>query len=127
MACPCCGGATHVIGEDISERLNVAPAQYRVIRTRRPKYGCRACEGAVVQAAAPEHLIKGGLPTEAIVAQFLVSKYASHPPLYRQAQMLASRGIEIDRATLALLGRRCRRRTGADGRPAARGQVHRRR
>jgi transposase len=102
MACPCCGGAMHVIGEDIAERLDVVPAQYRVIRTRRPKYACRACEGAVVQAPAAEHLIKGGLPTEALVAQVLVSKYAWHLPLYRQAQMLASQGIEIDRATLAL-------------------------
>ena len=92
----------HVIGEDISERLDVVPAQYRVIRTRRPKYACRACESAVVQAPAPEHLVKGGLPTEAMVAQVLVSKYAWHLPLYRQAQMLASQGIEIDRATLAL-------------------------
>jgi hypothetical protein len=50
VACPCCGGAMHVIGEDISERLDVVPAQYRVIRTHRPKYPCRACESAVVQA-----------------------------------------------------------------------------
>jgi hypothetical protein len=55
-----------------------------------------------MQAPAPDHLIKGGLPTEALVAQVLVSKYAWHLPLYRQAQMLASQGIEIDRATLAL-------------------------
>ncbi len=108
-ACPCCGGVMHVIGEEIAERLEVIPAQYRVIRTRRPKYACRACEEAVVQAPAPEHLIKGGLPTEASlprrrpgVTQVLVNKYAWHLPLYHQAQMLASQGIEIDRATLAL-------------------------
>ena len=101
LACPCCGGALHVIGEDIAERLDVVPAQYRVIRTRRPKYACRACADAVVQAPAPERLIKGGLPSEALVAQVLVSKYAWHLPLYRQAQMLASQGIEIDRPTLA--------------------------
>ena len=41
-ACPCCGGAMHVIGEDRSQRLDVIPAQYRVIVTRRPKYACRA-------------------------------------------------------------------------------------
>ena len=100
--CPCCGGAMHVIGEDIAERLDVVPAQYRVVRTHRPKYACRACESAVVQASAPDHLIKGGLPTEAMVAHVVVSKYAWHLPLYRQTQMLASQGIEIDRATLAL-------------------------
>ncbi|MGH7091316.1 MAG: IS66 family transposase [Stellaceae bacterium] len=100
-SCPCCGGALHVIGEETSERLDVVPAQYRVIRTRRPKYACRACTGAVVQGHAPERLIKGGLPTEAMVAHVLAGKYAWHLPLYRQAQMLASQGIEIDRATLA--------------------------
>ena len=57
--------------------------------------------GGVVQAAAPERLIQGGLPTEAMVAHVLVSKYAWHLPLYRQSQMLNSQGIVIDRATLA--------------------------
>jgi len=99
--CPCCQGRMHVIGEDKSERLDVIPARFRVIVTRRPKYACRSCESSVVQAPAPERLIKGGLPTEALVAQILVSKYAWHLPLYRQAQMLASQGIEIDRSTLA--------------------------
>jgi hypothetical protein len=63
--CPCCGGALHRIGEDTAERLDVVPARIEVIVTRRPKYGCRACEGAVVQAPAPARLIEGGLPTEA--------------------------------------------------------------
>jgi transposase len=100
-ACPCCRAAMHVIGEEKSERLDVIPAQHRVIVTRRPKYACRACESAIVQAPAPERLIKGGLPTEAMVAYVLTSKYAWHLPLYRQAQMLLSQGIEIHRATLA--------------------------
>jgi transposase len=100
-SCPCCRGALHVIGEEKAERLDVIPAQYRVIVTRRPKYACRACEGAIVQAPAPEHLIKAGLPTEALVAHVLVSKYAWHLPLYRQAQMLLSQGIAIDRSVLA--------------------------
>ena len=100
-SCPCCRGAMHVIGEETSERLDVIPAQYRVIVTHRPKYACRACEGALVQAPAPERLIRSGLPTEAMVAHVLVDKYAWHLPLYRQAQMLASHGIEIDRSTLA--------------------------
>jgi transposase len=91
----------HVIGEDTSERLDVVPAQYRVIVTHRPKYACRACEQAVVQAPAPERLIKGGLPTEAMVAHVLVAKYAWHLPLYRQWQMLRAQGIDIKRAILA--------------------------
>ena len=99
--CPCCRAPMHVIGEESSERLDVIPAQFRVIVTHRPKYACRACEEAVVQAPAPERLIKGGLPTEAMVASVLVAKYAWHLPLYRQAQMLAAQGIDIKRAVLA--------------------------
>jgi len=100
--CPCCNGAMHPIGEDRSERLDVIPAQYRVLVTRRPKYACRACEGAVVQAPAPARLIEGGLPTEATVAHVLVNKYANHLPLYRQWQILVRQGIDIDRSNLAL-------------------------
>src|SRR6202521_4384740 len=100
-ACPCCQGALHRIGEDISERLDIVPAQFRVLVVRRPKYACRACENGVVQAAAPARLIEGGLPTEATVAQVLVSKSADHLPLYRQAQIYARQGIALDRSTLA--------------------------
>jgi transposase len=91
----------HVIGEETSQRLDVIPAQFRVIVTHRPKYACRACEQAVVQAPAPERLIKGGLPTEAMVAFVLVAKYAWHLPLYRQTQMLLAQGLDIKRAILA--------------------------
>jgi transposase len=91
----------HVIGEETSQRLDVIPAQFRVIVTHRPKYACRACEQAVVQAPAPERLIKGRLPTEAMVAYVLVAKYAWHLPLYRQAQMLLAQGLDIKRAILA--------------------------
>jgi transposase len=100
-ACPCCKGLLHLIGEDVSERLDIIPAQFRVLVTRRPKYACRACEGAVVQAPAPARLIEGGLPTEATIAHVLVSKYADHLPLYRQAQIYARQGIALDRSTLA--------------------------
>ncbi|ESX09825.1 hypothetical protein X767_32735 [Mesorhizobium sp. LSJC264A00] len=82
-ACPCCRNGLHRIGEDVSERLDIVPAQLRVIVVRRPKYACRACEDVVVQAPAPARLIEGGLPTETTVAQVLVSKYADHLPLYR--------------------------------------------
>ena len=99
--CPCCKSALHRIGEDTSERLDIVPAQLRVIVVRRPKYACRACEDVVVQAPAPARLIEGGLPAEATVAQVLVSKYADHLPLYRQAQIYARQGITLDRATLA--------------------------
>ena len=107
-SCPCCGGDLHVIGEDVSERLDKVPARLRVIVTRRPKYGCRSCEktsadktAGVIQAPAPPRLIPGGLPTEALVADVLISKYADHLPLYRQAQILAREGVHLNRSTLA--------------------------
>ena len=106
-ACPCCGGALHRIGEDRSERLDKVPARLRVLVTLRPKYACRSCEktgaddvAGIVQAPATARLIEGGIPTEAVVADVLVSKYADHVPLYRQAQGLARDGIIIDRSTL---------------------------
>ncbi len=99
--CPCCGGALHRIGEDVSERLDVVPTTFRVLVTRRPRYGCRSCESAVVQAPAPARIVEGGIPTEALIAQVLVAKYADHLPLYRQAQIYARQGIQLDRSTLA--------------------------
>jgi transposase len=107
-ACPCCGGELHVIGEDTSKRLDKVPAKVRVIVTRRPKYACRSCEktgadtvAGVIQAAAPARLIEGGLPTEAMVADVVVSKHADHLPLYRQSQILGRHGVKIERSTLA--------------------------
>jgi transposase len=98
--CPCCRAPMHVIGEETAERLDVIPAQYRVIVTHRPKLACRTCE-KITQSPAPEHLIKSGIPTEAMVASVLVAKYGWHLPLYRQAKMMSVQGIEIDRSTLA--------------------------
>jgi len=100
-ACPCCGGTMQVIGEDRSQRLDRVPAQYQVVITRRPKYACRRCQEGVMQAPAPARLIEGGLPTERLVAQVLVAKYADHTPLYRQCQIMARQGIAIDRSVLA--------------------------
>jgi len=77
-ACPCCGGLLHQIGEDQAEMLDYVPAQFRVRLIRRPRYGCRACENAVVQAPAPDRPIDGGMATEALVAQVLIGKYSDH-------------------------------------------------
>src|SRR6056297_704720 len=96
-----CGCDRHVIGEDTSERLDIIPAQFRVIVTRRPKYACRSCESGVVQAPAVSRLIESGLPTEATVASVIVAKFADHLPLYRQAQIYARQGVDLDRSTLA--------------------------
>ncbi|WP_420873163.1 IS66 family transposase zinc-finger binding domain-containing protein, partial [Paracoccus hibiscisoli] len=89
LLCPCGCGEMHRIGEDRTERLDIVPAQLRVIVIVRPKYACRRCAEGVTQAPAPAHLIEGGLPTEGALAHVLVSKYADHLPLYRQSQILA--------------------------------------
>ncbi len=101
LICPCGCGVMHKIGEDRSERLDIVPAQLRVIVTVRPKYACRTCTDGVTQAPAPTYLIMGGLPTEASIAHVLVSKYADHLPLYRQSQILARAGLDLHRAVLA--------------------------
>src|SRR3954462_117973 len=107
--CPCCGGAMHTIGELRSEQLDIVPAQLRVRVTRRPRYACRTCEGAVVVAPAPERPIDGGMATEALVAHVLVSKFCDSLPLYRQSQMLARQGVTVDRSTMSnWVGRACR-------------------
>src|SRR3954451_11076477 len=107
-SCPCCGGALHMIGEDTSEMLDLVPAQLRVKVIRRPRYACRACEEAVVQAPSPERPITGGMATEALLAHVLVAKFSDHLPLYRQAQIFARQGIELDRSTLCdWVGRAC--------------------
>jgi transposase len=99
-SCGCCGGVLHAIGESVSEMLDWVPAQLRVVRITRPKYACRICN-KVVQAAAPERPIAGGLATPALLAQVLVSKYCDHTPLYRQSQILARHGVDLGRSTLA--------------------------
>src|SRR5689334_17849857 len=107
-SCPCCGGALHAIGEDREEMLDIVPAVLRVRVIRRPRYGCRACEGAVVQAPAPERPVTGGMATEALLAHVLVAKYGDFLPLYRQAQIFARQGVELDRSTLCdWVGRAC--------------------
>ena len=101
LTCPCGCGQMHSIGEDRTERLDIVPAQLRVIVTVRPKYACRACTDGVTQAPAPAALIEGGLATEGAMAHVAISKYADHLPLYRQSQILARSGINIHRSTLA--------------------------
>jgi transposase len=99
--CPCCQGRLHKIGEDVSEVLDVIPAILRVLRTIRPKYACRGCTDGVVQAKVLPRLIESGMASTALVTHVVVSKFAWYLPLYRQVQMLASRGVQLDRSTLA--------------------------
>ena len=98
--CSKCGGPLHEIGVTTAEMLDWVPASFRVVRIRRPKHGCRSC-GAIHQVPAAERLIARGMATPGLVAHVLVSKYCDHLPLYRQAQMFARQGVELDRSTLA--------------------------
>jgi transposase len=96
-----CEGLEKVlIGEDVSERLDVTSAQFRVIVTRRPKYAYRGRDG-VIQAAAPAHIIDSGIPTEALLARIAVAKYADGLPLYRQEAIYARDGVDLDRSLMA--------------------------
>jgi transposase len=99
-SCSCCGGALHQIGEDVTEQLEWVPGYLQKRKTRRPKYGCRTCESAPLQAEAPASPVPGGLPTCSTVAQLLTAKYLDSLPLYRQSEMLARQGVHLDRSTL---------------------------
>jgi transposase len=98
--CPKCGGGLRHFGEDISEQLDYVPESFRVIRHVRPKFACSKCE-TVVEAPAPSRPIARGLAASGLLAHVLVSKYADHCPLYRQAEIYARQGVELDRSTLA--------------------------
>ncbi len=99
-ACPDCGGALRRLSADSAEQLDVAPVQWRVVRTIRPKYSCRSCE-KIVQAPAPVKAVARGKATFATLAHVIVSKFDHHLPLYRQSEMMAAQGVDIDRSTLA--------------------------
>jgi transposase len=100
QACPDCGGTLRHLGEDVSETLEYVPARFKVIRTVRPKLSCAGCS-QIVQAPAPNRPIDRGLAGPGLLAHVLVAKYADHLPLYRQSEIYAREGVELDRSTLA--------------------------
>ena len=98
--CPDCGQAMRQIGEDVAEVLDYVPASFRGIRYVRPKFACPGCE-KIVQVEAPSRPIARGMAGAGLLAHVLVSKYADHQPLYRQSQIYAREGVELERSTLA--------------------------
>lgn len=88
------------IGEEVTEALDIVPPVLRVIRTVRPKYACATCTTGVLQAAAPERAMIGGMATDATLAFVVVARFAWHLPYYRQAGIFAGQGVAVDRATL---------------------------
>src|SRR4051812_46305345 len=100
QGCPACGAELNKLGEDISEVLEWVPASFKVIRHVRPKMACTKCD-AIVQAEAPGRPIARGMAGPGLLAHVLVSKYADHVPLYRQSEIYAREGVELERSTLA--------------------------
>jgi transposase len=100
--CGQCGQETSVIGYEISEQLDVKPAEYFVVVTKREKRACKGCEEQGVECApVAVRIIEKGLASDRIVIDTVVSKYADHVPLYRQSAILEREtGIELSRATL---------------------------
>jgi transposase len=99
-ACSDCGGTLKHLGEDVSEMLEFVPSRFKVIRTVRPKLACNRCD-AIVQEPAPHRPIDRGMAGPALLAHVIVGKYCDHLPLYRQSEIYAREGIELDRSTLA--------------------------
>jgi transposase len=80
--------------------LEYVPARFKVIRHVRPKFACTSCQ-SLVQSPAPSRPIARGLAGPGLLAHVLVSKYADHLPLYRQSEIYAREGVDLDRSTLA--------------------------
>jgi transposase len=97
--CPDCGKGMARLGEDVTEVLDYVPGHFQVIRHVRPKYACTACD-AITQAPAPAMPTPRGRATPGTLAHLLVSKYCDHLPLYRQSEIYAREGLELDRSTL---------------------------
>ncbi len=98
--CPGCGGVLKQIGEDVAEQLEFIPEHFKVIRHVRPKFACGKCS-TLVQAAAPSRPIDKGIAGPGLLAHVAVSKYLDHLPLYRQSEIYARQGIDLERSTLA--------------------------
>jgi transposase len=98
--CANCGGAMRHVGEDTTEILEYIPGRFEVVRHVRPAKSCRCCE-AMAQAPMPALPIPRGMVGPGLLAHVLVSKYCDHLPLYRQAEMYARDGVELDRSLLA--------------------------
>jgi transposase len=98
--CPACGGAMAKLGEDVTEVLDYIPGRFQVIRHVRPKYACRHCD-AITQAPGPALPTPRGRAAPSMLAHLLVSKYTDHLPLYRQCEIYARDGVDLDRSTLS--------------------------
>jgi transposase len=97
--CPDCGGALRIVGEDVSELLDMIAAQLKVIEIARVKKSCRCCE-KMVQCPAPSRPIPGSMAGPGLLAYVLTSKFDDHLPLYRLNEIFARMGADIPDTTL---------------------------
>jgi transposase len=97
--CPSCGAQMRQMGEDVTEVLEYVPESWKVIRHVRPKFSCRVCE-TIVQAPATGLLARRLRHGSGLLAHVVVAKYANHLPLYRQSEIYARSGIDIERSSL---------------------------
>ena len=100
---PECGQPMVRVGEDISERLDIVPAQFFVQRQIRGKWACRCCQLLVQEPAAPQ-VFDNALPTPGLQAHTAISRFVDHIPYYRQEQINARSGVRTPRSTLAAWG-----------------------
>lgn len=100
---PECGQPMVRVGEDISERLDIVPAQFFVQRQIRGKWACKCCQLLVQEPAAPQ-VFDNALPTPGLQAHTAVSRFVDHIPYYRQEQINARSGVRTPRSTLAAWG-----------------------
>ena len=98
--CGACGGTLKTVSEDVTEELEYVPGRFVVNRIIRPRMACSVCE-TFAQSPLPSRPIERGRPGPGLLAHVLVSKYADHLPLYRQSQIYAREGIDLDRSTMA--------------------------
>ena len=106
LVCPRCGGELEGMGTVVRTEIEVIPETYKVVEHRSKAYSCRACdkegtEGTIVTAPSPNGMFRNSLASPSMAADISFKKYALAQPLYRQAQELSRKGLDINRNTLA--------------------------
>ena len=100
VACPECGGELKLLGEEISEQLDIITLAFKAIRHIRRKKACVRCD-AIVQGKTPTRPIERGMATPAVLSHIAISKFCHHIPLYRVSEIWAREGVEYDRSVMA--------------------------
>lgn len=98
--CDCCGKDLKAFGHESSCKLDIVPAQVKVVEFQRLKYACE-CESGVKTAPMPKLPIPKSIATPGLLAWIITSKYCDALPLYRQEFILKRMSIEISRASMA--------------------------